>query len=276
MLVFICCSKRYCKKISLHLIEVMNTLLYHIKGVTKAIEFVTKGKYLLFFIPGAILTIIYLYFSYIASSIGESVVLASDYSWLDWIAGYVNSAIDAAFSVFSAIFSQIYIFFVITLLSPFNTYLGEKLEEELTGRKTEGGLVRFITDFFRMVLVVIIILIIEYGIMAVFSLFSWVFGLSFLNEFVYWIMSAFFFGFSFYDFALERDKIGVFSSLGFAFQKPLTMTLTGGIFLIVYAIPVAGIPIAPVLTLMISTVVYLYIKKRLPLKNNELKIEKHE
>ena len=144
----------------------MNTLLYHIKGVTKAIEFVTKGKYLLFFIPGAILTIIYLYFSYIASSIGESVVLASDYSWLDWIAGYVNSAIDAAFSVFSAIFSQIYIFFVITLLSPFNTYLGEKLEEELTGRKTEGGLVRFIIDFFRMVLVVIIILRLKYFIVA--------------------------------------------------------------------------------------------------------------
>lgn len=253
----------------------MNTLLYHIKAVTKTIEFVSKGKYLLFFIPGTILTLIYLYFNYIASNIGESVLLSSDYSWLDWVAGYLNSAIDATFSVFSSIFDLIYIFFVITLLSPFNTYLGEKLEEELTGRKAEGGLSRFITDFFRMVLLVFIILIIEYGIMAIFGVFSWVFGLSFLNEFVYWVMSAFFFGFSFYDFALERDKTSVFSSLGFAFHKPLSMILTGGFFLIIFAIPVAGIPLAPVLTLMISTVVYLYIKKRLPLKNNELKIEKY-
>jgi hypothetical protein len=46
--------------------------------------------------------------------------------------------------------------------------------------------------------------------------------------------------------------------------------LTGAIFLIIYSIPVIGIPIAPVVTVMVSTIVYLYIKKRLP-KQTELK-----
>ena len=84
---------------------------------------------------------------------------------------------------------------------------------------------------------------------------------------MFFIVSAFFYGLSFYDFSLERAQIGIFGTIGYAFSKPLSMILTGTIFLLLYSIPVIGVPISPVITVMVSTIVYLYISKKLPIKN---------
>ncbi len=253
----------------------MNSIKYHITGIVKTVELLLKGNYLLYFIPGTIITLLFIWFRGGLTGADEAVNLHSDYSWLDWAAGYVNTGIHKAFGIIDSLFEQLYIFIVLTALSPFNTYLGEKLDNRLTGTEFKGGLIRFVNDIIRMVFVVILALVLEFGFMGIYWLFSKIFGLGFIDVYVYWILSAFFFGFSFYDFSLERYEKGVFSTLGFAFKKPLTMILTGGIFLVIYAIPVAGVPLAPVLTVMISTVVYLYITKKLP-KSNELKTTEND
>ena len=249
----------------------MRTVGYHIKGIAVTFQQLIKGKYLLFFIPGILITLFYLWIQSYTSDLGESIHLSSEKSWLDWIAGYLNKGVGAAFSAFNFILAQLYIFIVLTALSPFNTFLGEKFDRELTGNVFEGGLIRFINDFIRMIFVVIIALILEFATIGLYWLISKIFGLAAFDSIASWIIAAFFFGFSFYDFALERYEIGVAGSMGFSFKKPLTMVLTGSIFLGIYSIPVIGIPLAPVITLMISTVVYLYIEKKLPRLNNELK-----
>jgi len=253
----------------------MNSIKYHISGIVKTIELLAKGNYLLFFIPGAVITFLFFWFQSSLSVVDEALNVSSSYSWLDWIAGYLNSLVHGAFSLLGSLFEQVYIFVVLTVLSPFNTLLGEKLDNKLTGTKFSGGLIRFVNDIIRMIFVVIIALVLEFGLMGIYYAISWIFGLGFMDTYVFWVMSAFFFGFSFYDFALERYETNVFGTLGFAFQHPLTMILTGGLFLAIYAIPLAGIPLAPVLTLMISTVVYLYITKRLPI-TKELKTSENE
>jgi uncharacterized protein involved in cysteine biosynthesis len=93
-----------------------------------------------------------------------------------------------------------------------------------------------------------------------------------LDPIMYHIIGAFFFGFAFYDFHLERYQVGVMGSLGYAFENGLTMILTGSIFLLIYEIPIIGIPLSPVIAVMISNVVYLYKAKKLPRKE-ELTIE---
>ncbi|MGB0915662.1 MAG: hypothetical protein ACPGVI_06290, partial [Crocinitomicaceae bacterium] len=108
----------------------------------------------------------------------------------------------------------------------------------------------------------------EFAFMGIYWIISWFIGFEILDNIVYFCIAAFFFGFSFYDFALERYEAGVFSSLGFAFSKPLTMILTGGVFLAIYNIPIIGIPAAPVITLMVSTMVYLYISKKINATTN--------
>lgn len=242
----------------------MKTFNYHIKAISDTFKEISQGNFILFFIPGIVLTVIYYYFIYNASTIVNTIKLTSEYSWINSMFEYINYTITKIFQLFQILSKQIYIFLILTIFSPFSTYLGEKIEEKYTKKKKEGGLSRFIKDIFRMILIVILALLLEFFIIIIYWTVSWIIDLDILDHFIYFCIASFFFGFSFYDFALERNKLGVFNSIGFAFSNPLTMILTGGIFLILFNIPIIGIPVAPILTLMISTFVYLYLKKEIP------------
>jgi CysZ protein len=235
----------------------METINYHIKSITNTFEELFKGNFLLFFIPGIVLTVVYYWFTLQASTIINPAELTTEL-FISWYTG-----VGETFSLFQLITEQLYIFMVLTVLSPFNTYLGEKLDEKYTGRKFEGGLLRFFNDFIRMIFIVILALFLELIFIGLYWIISWIIGLELLDTIVYFCITGFFFGFSFYDFSLERYETGVFSSLDFAFNQPLTMILTGAIFIGIYNIPIIGVPLAPVITIMVSTLVYLYLTKKI-------------
>lgn len=248
----------------------MKTISYHIKGITATFSELIKGNFLLFFIPGIVITAVFLIFDYYLSSLQAASELSSDYSWIDWIFGWVNSGVSMIFSVLSFITEQVYIFIVLTLLSPFNTLLGERLDSKLTGQTFKADFIRFINDFIRMIFVVSIALLMEIACLMAWWIISYLLGLDILDPIIYFIISAFFFGFAFYDFAFERYSMKIFETISFAFSYPLTMLLTGSIFVGIYTIPMVGIPISPVITVMVSTIVYLYIKKKLPNTSTDL------
>ena len=251
----------------------MKAINYHIRGIITSFEQLFKGKYLIYFLPGLILTAIFWYFRSKTIEIDESIDLTSSDSWFSAIGSAVDTGISKALGVVDFIFEQLYIFIVLTALSPFFTALGEKFDRELTGKETEGGVVRFINDFIRMIFVVILSLILEFVFLGIYWLISKIFGFSdMVDTIVYFCIAAFFFGFAFYDFALERYEKGVFSSLGFAFSAPVGMIIIGAIFQGIYMVPYIGIPVAPVLVVMISTVAYAYYIKRLP-KSKQLENE---
>lgn len=243
----------------------MKAINYHIKGIITSLEQLFKGKYLIYFLPGLILTGLFLYFR----SRFTEIDVSTGYSWLGWF----DSGISKALSIVDFLFEQLYIFIVLTVLSPFFTALGEKYDRELTGKVTEGGILRFINDMIRMIFVVILSLFLELIFLVIYWLISKIFGFSDMtNTIVYFSIASFFFGFAFYDFALERYEKGVFSSLGFAFSAPIGMIIIGAIFQGIYLIPYVGIPVAPVLVVMISTVAYAYYIKQLP-KSKQLSNE---
>lgn len=246
----------------------MNSIKYHIEALTITFKELFKGNFLLYFIPGGVLTIFYMVFIYQTSSIAETFLIETDSSLINWAKGTINYGVQGLFAFFNFIMEQIYIFAVITLLSPFNTVLSEKLENKLTGSTYKSTIVRFINDIIRMVFVVTIAITLEIAFLSFYYMISWIFGLGAINGIVFFVISAFFYGWSFFDFPLERDQVGVFGTLGFGFSKPLSMVLTGTIFIILYSIPIIGVPIAPVITVMVSTIVYLYITKKLPATNN--------
>lgn len=256
----------------------MKAINYHIKAIQETFEQLFKGKFLIYFVPGLVITLVFAYWRYKANSVGDSVDLHSDNSWLDWGAQLVNSAVHGTFSFFDLILEQIYIFIVLTALSPFNTSLAEKLDHDLTGFEVKGGFTRFLNDIIRMIFVVIIMIVMELVFIAIYWLISWIFGFpEIMDTIVFHCIAAFFFGLSFYDFGLERYAKGVFATIGFAFSNPLGMIITGSIFLGIYNIPYVGIPLAPVLAVMISTVAYLYYTKKLPkTSNTELKANTNE
>ena len=243
----------------------MKAINYHIRGIITSLEYLFKGKYLIYFIPGLILTGLFWYSEAKLSSAEWS----SGYSWLGWLDSTVSWLLDVA----ESLNEQLYIFLVLTALSPFFTALGEKFDKELTGKETEGGVLRFINDLLRMIFIVIVSLILQGVFLFLYWIVDKIFGFpEMVDEVVKYCIIGFFFGFTFYDFALERYEKGVGASLAFAFSAPLGMIIIGVIFKAIYAIPYVGIPFAPVLVVMISTVAYAYYTKQLP-KSKQLSNE---
>ena len=243
----------------------MNAIYYHIRGIVTSVTALLQGKYLIYFLPGLILTGLFWYFRSRLMGLDESIDFSSNYSWLNWAGSLLDSGVSSLFSLIDVILEHLYIFVVITLLSPFFTALGEKFDRDLTGKVTEGGILRFINDMIRMVYIVIISLFLEFLFIVAYWFISKVFGFpDMANTVMYYCIASFFFGFAFYDFALERYEKNVLSSLGFAFTAPFGMIILGAIFQLIYAIPIVGIPVAPVIVVMISTVAYAYYIKKLP------------
>ncbi len=247
----------------------MKAINYHIRGIITTFEYLFKGKYLLFFIPGLILTGLFMIYGSTFKEIDESVDISGGYSWLSWL----DTGFSGVLSFLDSALESLYIFLVLTALSPFFTALGEKFDKELTGYEVEGGILRFINDFLRMIWIVIVSLFLQ----GVFLFFYWMIDALFgfpevVDKVIKYCIIGFFFGFTFYDFALERYAKGVGASLAFAFQAPLGMIIIGVIFNAIYAIPYIGIPLAPVLVVMISTVAYAYYNKQLP-KSKQLSNE---
>ncbi|MFK7785529.1 MAG: hypothetical protein AB8B56_10455 [Crocinitomicaceae bacterium] len=243
----------------------MKAINYHIRGIITTLEYLFKGKYLLYFIPGLIITGLFWYFD---TKLSDS-DWTTDWWWLQWL----NALFDWAKDLTVAMNESLYIFLVLTVLSPFFTALGEKFDKDLTGKETEGGVLRFINDMFRMVFIVFVSLILQGVFLFLYWIVDKMFGFpDMADEIVRYCIIGFFFGFTFYDFALERYAKGVGGSLMFAFSAPIGMIIIGVIFKAIYALPYVGIPLAPVLVVMISTVAYAYYIKKLP-KSTQLSNE---
>jgi CysZ protein len=236
----------------------MKSLQLHIQAIQTVFQELKEGRFLTYFIPGLIVAILFGSFFTITS---KSEGLFSFFEKIPLIGSFLSAGVSKTFGMFYFLILQVYIFFVLTILSPFNTLLSEALDAKLTGQTYTFDIGQVISDFFRMILVVLISLMLEFFFMGAYWLLSWVIGLGFLDFIVYPLLSAFFFGLSFYDYSLERYKEGVFSSFSFAFSNFWLVSLTGLAFFVLFSIPFIGIPIAPVIATMIATVVYLNQRK---------------
>ncbi len=229
---------------------------HHWTGIEQVAGALFKGKFLLYFIPGLIVGLIYLYFQFQASRalavahMGDDIPLVG--TAISWFA-------DGAFSIFSLIASEFYKFVILVVLSPVNCILSEKFDSYLTGNEYKFDLIRLINDFLRMILIVISALLLEYIFLAVWWVFSWILP-DFIGETLFFLISSFFVGFSFYDYSMERYGVNFFKSWGLGFSKMSYMLITGAMFTLMLKIPVVGIIAAPVLTSMISTAVYVLMK----------------
>jgi len=240
-----------------------NVVDYHIQALKDTFSLISKGKFLIYFLPGIIATILFFLFNSLITSVFGS---GSD---VNETAGWFSTAVTKVGSVFEFISTQFYIFLVITIFSPFNTILSEKVDAHLTGQKFEFSIIRIINDLIRMIFIVMIALFFEFLFIGIWWIFCWIIGLNdtFIFSAISFVIGAFFFGFSFYDHSLERYQISVGSSMKFAFSNIPMVLATGIIFKTLYyfpffgTIPYIGIAIAPVLTTMISTIVYIQYRK---------------
>lgn len=246
----------------------MKAVEYHIQAIKETFNQLSKGNFLIYFLPGVIIT---LFFVMIYSVVGTIFGATTEST------GWFAVAFTKVGSVIDFILTQFYIFIVLTILSPFNTLLSEKLDTKLTGQKFSFSIIRLFNDLIRMALIVLFSLLIQLVAISIWWFFCWIFGISdtVIYQLFAFLIASFFFGFTFYDHSLERYEINVFGSIGFAFSNIFLVTLTGIAFKLLYYFPYIwnvsyiGIIIAPVLTTMIATIVYLKISNKFPQKQEE-------
>lgn len=238
----------------------MKAIQLHIESIKTTFETLSKGKFLLYFIPGAVIGLIYLYFYLQAKAVSS--ILTDGAEEIPLIGGAISYVFDGIGSIISFMAHEFYKFLILVCLSPVNCILSEKYDNYLTGNKFDGGIIRIINDIIRAIIIVILVLLMEYTFLGLWWFLSFIipFGDT-LTPIIQFIITSFFVGFAFYDYNLERYGKGTFSSIGFAFSKLFTLFLTGSIFTIIYYIPGIGIIVAPVVVTMIATVVYIRMNK---------------
>src|SRR3989338_3046346 len=113
----------------------INSLLFHWHALRITVQQLLKGRFLVYFLPGLILTIAFVLFQLYLEKLQFRYLMKSEISWLDWMYSWVNAGTSTVFTIVEAIFVQLFIFTVLTLFSPFNTHLSERLDTQLTGQK---------------------------------------------------------------------------------------------------------------------------------------------
>lgn len=242
----------------------MKAINLHVEAVVLSFKELGKGNFWLYLVPSLAIGLCFWIFSEMVSGFFGFLDYASD---VPLVGSYLNSGVQATKGFFGFLGDFIYEFFILTILSPVYCLLSEAVDEKLTGQKFPFDFGRLVLDFFRMILIVIISTFLYFTLLGTWWMLSWILNLDILDKAVSMLISAFFFGFSFYDFSLERYKIGTWKSWGFSFENISYMVLTGLIFVLLFEIPFVGVMMAPFLSTIICTIVFLKMHQKIPTAN---------
>lgn len=152
---------------------------------------------------------------------------------------------------------------LLVIISPILGYVSERVETHLTGKKfdfTFKDNIRFLLrgidiglkSFFKQMV----------GTCAV-MLLGFIFPINLSIPLLIFIIQGYFTGFSFMDYTLERYNLSSKESLNFLKKQRIYAALCGGIFTVLFFIPILGIFIAPLITCVATTKITLEL-----LKNN--------
>lgn len=234
----------------------------YFKGVIHTFETLFKGKFLIFFIPGliagALWGIYYWQTKAYRVAITESAEIPYIGGAVSWVFGSLGELVDF-------LVDQVFKFIILVCFSPFNTVLAEKYDNYITGNKFEGGFLKMLNDILRALFIVTMSFILELALLIVWWVLSFILPFDdVLSPIINFIIPAYFFGFSLYDYALERYGVGTLGSWGYSFKRMFTMILGGSLFVGILEIPYIGIILAPVIATMVTTYVYVHREGKLP------------
>ncbi len=159
--------------------------------------------------------------------------------------------------LFFAFFTFIGGYIVLIIMSPILAYLSEKTEKIITGNDYPFSASQLMRDVVRGVLIAIRNMTIELGWMLIFliigiiPLIGWI--ISLFSPVLMFFISSYFYGFSFMDYSIERQKLNVRKSVHLIRKRKGVAIANGMIFSIFLIIPFCGVSLAG-FTAIISTV----------------------
>jgi len=190
-----------------------------IGAYSNAISFIFKNKMawtflvpivlsVLLFITGQ--TLISEFIDYLKTAIFNLIDLDNSGFWGGLIGGVLSFLINVLFFILFAFISG---YIVIIIMSPIFSYLSEKTEKILTGNEYNANFLQIIKDIFRGVFIALRNLFIELLFVVLMFFVSFIPVIGWFSPVVLFIISAYFYGFSFIDYINERQQLSIKESI---------------------------------------------------------------
>lgn len=162
-----------------------------------------------------------------------------------WLASSVRTL--AAFFVWlSLFFIMVYIggTVLLMLLSPILAYVSEKVDSHLTGRSYPFRLGEFLSDILRGIRIALRNLTVEVGITLAAFFAGLIPLVGFLVPIFLFVVAAYFYGFAFMDYTLERRRYTIRQSVAMVKHHKATAIGLGSVYMLLTTIPFIGFALA--------------------------------
>lgn len=135
-------------------------------------------------------------------------------------------------------------YIIVAVMSPVFSILSEKTETLLTGKKYDFSFIQLLKDVLRGVMIVIRNLALEILISIVLFFCGFIPLIGLAAPVVLFLVSSYFYGFSFLDYAIERRKMNVSDSVKYMRRNKGIVIGNGFIFAISLLVPFCGVMIS--------------------------------
>ena len=212
----------------------------------KAISFIRKnGLSWTFLIPIALFLILLTVGLYSIGELTDYLTMKILYNYV--YDGFVSSLLLILFRILFFIVVGMWGGYVIVIvMSPFLAYLSEKTEKIITGNDYPFNLRQFVSDVIRGILLALRNFCMEMLIGFVFficSFFTAAMAAPFVSVILF-LVSAYFYGFSFIDYTNERRKLSVSESVRYVRQRKAMSCGHGFVFALLLYVPVLGVALS--------------------------------
>ncbi|MBR8536328.1 EI24 domain-containing protein [Carboxylicivirga sediminis] len=170
-------------------------------------------------------------------------------SWDFWGASAIVALIKGLIWIvlrllFFIIYAYIGGYVILILLSPVFAYLSEKTEEVITGNKLPFDFIQFAKDILRGVLLAIRNLTVELLFTVLLFILSFIPLVGYFTPVALFLVSAYFYGFSFLDYTFERRRLQIDVSVRLMRKNKGLAIGNGFVFSLVLLIPYIGVMVA--------------------------------
>lgn len=250
----------------------MTQFVLALKAYQKAFQLISnKGfvKYLI--VPGIINVLLFAFYLFMFIHYGQTYLNNEILPLVNDLLKNFDSVILSIIRFFILVFyyislflfyALIYKYISLIVLSPFHSWLSEKTETEVTQKKYSFSYKQLMHDFIRSLKLNSRNAFLELLITLSLFLLSFVPVLAIFTSISIFIIQAYFAGFSYLDFSMERHQLNLSESKNFVRRNKMFTISCGVIYLLIFLIPFIGWILAPTITVMATTLGFLDIQEK--------------
>lgn len=182
--------------------------------------------------------------------------------WTGWLAIVGRFLVGIILKVFFLMILTSYIKYIVLIIcSPILALLSEKIDEIVSGKKYPFNFSQFLKDMLRGILVTLRNMAFETFIILACLIVGWIPVIGWLTVPFLYIVAWYFLGFAMMDYSYERMRMKIREGARFTRKHKGIAIGNGFIFSMILLIPLLGVLVAPILSVVAATLAVLEVKK---------------